>query len=150
LHFFLPIFYNYLYKSEESLASNQVGKKSRLSMKNNTNSDNEYTTVEKKLTDFENTCVAQQALKTITGKWKISIIKIVAAQCPKRFGILKRDLDHIAQGTLTTVLRELEQDGILAREAFAEIPPRVEYKLTAKGIKLLPILIELEQWYQTE
>ncbi|MCS4239556.1 DNA-binding HxlR family transcriptional regulator [Myroides gitamensis] len=119
-------------------------------MKNNTNSDNEYTTVEKKLTDFENTCVAQQALKTITGKWKISIIKIVAAQCPKRFGILKRDLDHIAQGTLTTVLRELEQDGILAREAFAEIPPRVEYKLTAKGIKLLPILVELEQWYQSE
>jgi len=119
-------------------------------MKNSTNVDNECTTVEKKLIDFEQTCIAQHALKTITGKWKISIIKIIGAQCPKRFGILKRDLDHIAQGTLTTVLRELEQDGILAREVFAEVPPRVEYKLTTKGIKLLPILDELEQWYQSE
>lgn len=119
-------------------------------MKNNTNSENECTTVEKKLTEFENTCVVQHALKAISGKWKVSIIQIIALNCPKRFGILKRDLDHIAQGTLTTVLRELESDGLLEREVFAEVPPRVEYQLTPKGKRILPILVELEQWYTSE
>ncbi|MDM1045223.1 helix-turn-helix transcriptional regulator [Myroides sp. 1354] len=119
-------------------------------MKNSTNGGNECTTVENKLIYFEDTCVAQHALKTITGKWKISIIKIIASNCPKRFGMLKKDLDHIAQGTLTTVLRELEHDGLVEREVFAEVPPRVEYKLTDKGIKLLPILVDLEEWYKNE
>lgn len=116
-------------------------------MKNNTNTENESTTVKKKLEYFENNDFTQQALKTITGKWKISIIKTIAVNCPKRFGILKKDLDTIAQGTLTTVLRELENDGLLVREVFAEVPPRVEYKLTEKGKQLLPILDTLENWY---
>ncbi|WP_413512352.1 winged helix-turn-helix transcriptional regulator [Myroides odoratus] len=119
-------------------------------MKNNTNTENEPTTVEKKLEYFENNDFTQQALKTITGKWKISIIKTIAVNCPKRFGILKKNLDTIAQGTLTTVLRDLENDGLLLREVYAEIPPRVEYKLTEKGIRLLPILEELETWYTTK
>ncbi|MDR0228352.1 MAG: helix-turn-helix transcriptional regulator [Flavobacteriaceae bacterium] len=116
-------------------------------MKNNTNIDNELNTIEKKINDFENNCAVQFALKTISGKWKTSIIQTIASNCPKRFGILKKDLDNIAQGTLTTVLRELENDGILMREVFAEIPPRVEYSLTDKGIRLLPILEELKKWH---
>ncbi|MDM1397394.1 winged helix-turn-helix transcriptional regulator [Myroides odoratimimus] len=119
-------------------------------MKNNTNTENEPNTLENNLNYFENNCVVQQALKTISGKWKTSILKTIAAQCPKRFGILKKELDNVAQGTLTTVLRELEQDGLLHREVYAEVPPRVEYMLTEKGKRVLPILDQLEKWHTTE
>lgn len=119
-------------------------------MKNNTNAENELSTAEKKIEYFEKNCQVQSALKVITGKWKTSIIKTIASQCPKRFGILKKELDNIAQGTLTTVLRELEHDGLLHREVYAEVPPRVEYMLTDKGKRLLPILEDLEQWYQSK
>lgn len=144
------VFYIYHYKIALYITCSQVGVKYRLSMKNNTNADNELSTAEKKIEYFENHCQVQAALKVITGKWKTSIIKTIASQCPKRFGILKKELDNIAQGTLTTVLRELENDGLLHREVYAEVPPRVEYMLTDKGKRLLPILEDLEQWHLSE
>lgn len=119
-------------------------------MENNTNTENELITCENKLDYFEHHCITIKALKIITGKWKVSILKTIAGECPKRFGILKKDLDNIAQGTLTTVLRELEQDGLVQRKVFAEVPPRVEYALTEKGMKLLPILNELAKWYEND
>ena len=70
----------------------------------------------------------------INGKWKISLLKIIGNECPKRFGVLKKELDNLAQGTLSGILKELESDGMILRIAYAEISPRVEYKLTEKGI----------------
>lgn len=113
----------------------------------NTNSDNETVSCTENFLFLANNCYAEQALKMINSKWKISLIKIIANECPKRFGVLKRELDNLAQGTLTTILKELENDGLILRIAYAEIPPRVEYKLTEKGIAFLPIIKSMEDWW---
>jgi len=123
----------------------QVGKQTVHSMENNTNSENECFTYSEK---SEKNSDALNTLQLISGKWKILIMKSIASECPKRFGELRKDMDSMAQGTLTTQLRELEQNGIISRKVYAEIPPRVEYKLTNLGITLLPIISELENWWK--
>lgn len=119
-------------------------------MKNDTNIENEEVSPEKKLDVEENNSATLHALKMISGKWKISLIQIIASNCPKRFGALKKELDNLAQGTLSSVLKELEKDEIIDRKLYPEIPPRVEYKLTPKGIRLLPILQSLSEWWQED
>lgn len=57
-------------------------------------------------------------------------------------------MDSMSQGTLTTQLRELEENGLICRKIYAEVPPKVEYKLSNLGITLLPIISELENWWQ--
>lgn len=116
-------------------------------MKNQTNSDNELISDSKKIELKPDNLELVSLFKVIGGKWKILLIKAVAHQCPKRFGTLKRDMENLAQGTLTAKLRELERDGILEREVFAESPPRVEYKLTPLGKTLLPVIDTLENWW---
>ncbi|ULT29107.1 helix-turn-helix transcriptional regulator [Sphingobacterium sp. E70] len=71
----------------------------------------------------------------------------MARECPKRFGELRREMDDMAQTTLTVQLRELERDGILCRQIYAESPPRVEYKLSDLGKTLLPIIERLDEWW---
>jgi DNA-binding HxlR family transcriptional regulator len=63
-----------------------------------------------------------------------------------RFGILQRGIDGISKQMLTKQLRELENDGILDRIIFAEIPPRVEYTITEKGQSLFPIIDAMRSW----
>lgn len=75
------------------------------------------------------------------------IIKSISSDCPKRFGELRREMENMAQTTLTIQLRELERDGIICRKIYAETPPRVEYKLSEVGKTLLPILDLLDQWW---
>ncbi|MNR19676.1 putative HTH-type transcriptional regulator YybR [compost metagenome] len=75
------------------------------------------------------------------------LVKAIAAQCPKRFGELRREMENVTQGTLTLQLKELERDKIISREAFAESPPRVEYKLTEIGKTLIPVIDVLEEWW---
>jgi len=113
----------------------------------NTNSDNEMVSCTENFLFFANNSYAEHALKMINGKWKISLLKIIGNECPKRFGELKRELDNLAQGTLSGILKELESDGMILRIAYAEIPPRVEYKLTEKGIAFLPIIKSMEDWW---
>lgn len=72
----------------------------------------------------------------LSGKWKILILWYVAFYRVQRFGALLRRLDGITQSTLTRQLRELEADGFLHREVYPEVPPRVEYTLTAHGREL--------------
>ena len=91
---------------------------------------------------------ALNTLQLISGKWKILIMKSIAKSCPKRFGELRKDMDSMSQGTLTTQLRELEENGLICRKIYAEVPPKVEYKLSNLGITLLPIISELENWWQ--
>ncbi|MGN7986870.1 winged helix-turn-helix transcriptional regulator [Pedobacter sp. 22226] len=96
---------------------------------------------------FLNDAPLTGVFKVIGGKWKIMLIKAIAAKCPKRFGELKREMHFLSQGPLTTQLKEMERDGLTIREAFAESPPRVEYKLTDVGKTLLPVIGVLEDWY---
>jgi len=79
------------------------------------------------------------------GKWKFIIVSYLA-QRRVRFGQLAQRLSLISRKVLTEQLKELEEDGIVRREAFAELPPRVEYSLTERGLALLPILDQLCAW----
>lgn len=90
-------------------------------------------------------CAIRPALKVIGGKWKPVILYHVM-QGKKRFGELRRLLPDASQKMLTQQLRELEQDGIIARHVYPEVPPKVEYALTALGRTLRPVMRELCKW----
>jgi DNA-binding HxlR family transcriptional regulator len=102
--------------------------------------------MEKKFIFDENTCPVTATMKVIGGKWKPILINAIYLQSPARFGELKRSLDGITQTMLTSQLRELEEDGIITRKIYAEIPPRVEYTLTEFGHTLGPIIKALAEW----
>lgn len=116
-------------------------------MQNSTNNEYKAVTNGENQDLFLNDSPLTGVFKVIGGKWKIMLIKAIAAQCPKRFGELKREMNFLSQGTLTTQLKEMERDGLILREAFAESPPRVEYKLTTVGKTLLPVIDVLEDWW---
>ena len=95
-------------------------------------------------------CVPMSKLQSVIGgKWKILILWYVAFYRVQRFGELMRRLDGITQSTLTKQLRELEQDGFLHREVYKEIPPKVEYSLTAFGESFIPVLQTMMEWSET-
>ena len=91
------------------------------------------------------TCNVTRTMGVLGGKWKLIIISHLT-QC-RRFGQLAQRLSLISRKVLTEQLRELEEDGIVRREAFAELPPRVEYSLTEYGQALLPIIDQLSAWH---
>lgn len=84
-------------------------------------------------------------LKTISGKWKTSILCHLG-MAPLRTGELKRKLPGISQRILTKQLTELENDGIVKKKVYPEVPPRVEYCLTQHGMTLRKILLEMSEW----
>ncbi|OGX82065.1 transcriptional regulator, hxlr family protein [Hymenobacter coccineus] len=86
-----------------------------------------------------------RAMGVVGGKWKPILIFTIGAK-RVRFGQLAHTVNLISRKVLTEQLKELEEDGIVIREAFAELPPRVEYRLSAHGLGLLPILEQLCQW----
>ncbi|RSK37259.1 winged helix-turn-helix transcriptional regulator [Hymenobacter metallilatus] len=90
-------------------------------------------------------CAMTRTMGVLGGKWKLIIISYLA-QRQVRFGQLAQRLSLISRKVLTEQLKELEEDGIVRREAFAELPPRVEYSLTERGQALLPILDQLCAW----
>ncbi len=90
------------------------------------------------------TCSITRTMGVLGGKWKPIIIANLAQR--RRFGQLAQRMPLISRKVLTEQLKELEEDGIVRREAFAELPPRVEYSLTEHGQKLLPILDQLCAW----
>lgn len=116
-------------------------------MEKNTIIDNEHLENEKKTSSKENNCAVTNVFKVIGGKWKVLLINAIYSNCPKRFGELRREMEDVTQSTLTTQLRELERDGIICRKAYAESPPRVEYKLTDLGKTLMPVIRSLEDWW---
>ena len=91
------------------------------------------------------TCPIEAVLKAIGGKWKILILWNLLGET-RRFGELRRRLPGISERMLIQGLRELERDGIVHREQYPEVPPRVEYSLTPKGRDLTPILNQLALW----
>ncbi len=90
-------------------------------------------------------CPVEATLDVIGGKWK-GVILFDLLEEPKRFGELRRLLPSITQRMLTHQLRELESDGLVHREVFREVPPRVEYSLTEFGRSLEPILLLMRDW----
>ncbi|BAZ04508.1 winged helix-turn-helix transcriptional regulator [Calothrix sp. NIES-3974] len=91
------------------------------------------------------TCEVETTLKVIGGRWKVLIIRELLSEV-KRFGQLQRALSGITQKMLTQQLRELEEDGIIFRQVYPQIPPKVEYSLTPKGETLKPILHAMHEW----
>lgn len=101
---------------------------------------------EKKNIFDENTCPVTATMKVLGGKWKPILINAIYFTSPARFGELKRSVVGITQSMLTSQLRELEDDGIIKRKIYAEIPPRVEYTLTEFGLTLSPIIQSMAEW----
>ena len=90
-------------------------------------------------------CVLEAALQVIGGKWKVVILHYLLPG-KQRFGELRRAMPNCTQRIMTLQLRELERDGLVKRTVFAEVPPRVEYEVTAFGRSLEPVLKRLGEW----
>ncbi|KAB8332094.1 helix-turn-helix transcriptional regulator [Scytonema tolypothrichoides VB-61278] len=93
----------------------------------------------------QNQCPVALTIEVIGGKWKPMILYSLLPGT-KRFGDLKRLLPEVTQRMLTLQLRELEEDGIVQRTVYAEVPPRVEYSLTEFGKTLEPVLLIMVAW----
>jgi DNA-binding HxlR family transcriptional regulator len=96
--------------------------------------------------DFNpNNCGVTHCLNRIGGKWKIMIIYAISKNC-NRFSLLQRAMPDISKQMLVNQLRELEADKIVERIIYAEIPPRVEYKITKYGQSLMPVIGIMQDW----
>lgn len=91
-------------------------------------------------------CPLQHAMEMIGGKWKLAILCSLSADGSVRYNDLKRKINGISNTMLAKSLRELEDDGLVQRTEFLEVPIRVEYKATEKAKELNPILLQLAQW----
>lgn len=90
-------------------------------------------------------CPVETTLLLISNRWKVLIIRELLTGT-KRFGELKKSIGHISQKVLTSNLRDMEANGLVKRDVFAEIPPHVEYSLTELGMSLKPILDAMYVW----
>jgi DNA-binding HxlR family transcriptional regulator len=91
-------------------------------------------------------CPLKRALCVIGGKWKISILCALSLQKSIRYNELKRLVPGITNTMLATSLKELEEDGMIARVQYPEMPVRVEYSLTERGCSIQDILAQLKAW----
>ena len=91
-------------------------------------------------------CPIRNILSRIGDKWSMLVLYTLETDEAKRFKELQRNIPDISQKMLTATLKMLEADGLVKREAFAEVPPRVEYSLSDKGKALLPHINALISW----
>lgn len=95
-------------------------------------------------------CPLRELLSRLGDKWSVLLI-LTLARMPQeraRFSELKRSLPDISQRMLTATLRNLERDGLISREMFAEVPPRVEYQLTELGVSILNPMRDIVNWIE--
>lgn len=90
-------------------------------------------------------CPVELTLLLISNKWKVLIIRDLL-EGTKRFSELKKSITNISQKVLTSNLREMEENGLLNRKVYPEVPPRVEYTLTKVGYSLEPLLTDMDKW----
>ena len=90
-------------------------------------------------------CGVTHFLNRIGGKWKVLIIYAISKNA-NRFSLLQKVMPDISKQMLVNQLRELEEDKIIERIIYAEIPPRVEYKMTKYGKSLMPVIAVIQQW----
>lgn len=91
-------------------------------------------------------CSVEAAIGLLDGKWKSLILWHLLTEKILRFNELKRHIPNVTQRMLTNQLRELEQDGLIIRTIYPQVPPKVEYQLSELGLTLQPILIALKKW----
>lgn len=91
-------------------------------------------------------CPLTSALRVLGGKWKLPLVWHLH-DGPLRYGVLRRRLPAISERMLIRSLRELEADGLVKRTQYPEVPPRVEYALTARSHTLVPVLNRLAEWW---
>jgi DNA-binding HxlR family transcriptional regulator len=91
-------------------------------------------------------CGIDAALDVVSGKWKGLILWELEAHGIRRFAALRRGLPGVSEKMLTQHLREMEEDGLVVRKVYAEVPPRVEYSLTDEGRALNAALAPLGLW----
>lgn len=92
------------------------------------------------------TCRVEDVVRMIGGKWKLLILRQLIFSGTTRFKQLERSVTGITQTMLTKQLRELQADGLVARQAYAEVPPRVEYSATAKARDLDDFFQSMHHW----
>ncbi len=91
-------------------------------------------------------CYFELTLAVIGGKWKPIILYHLSLAEAVRFGELRRGMADVTERMLTRQLRDLEADGLVHREVYREVPPRVEYSLTEMGRSLIPLLLQMRAW----
>ncbi|MDR1124469.1 MAG: helix-turn-helix transcriptional regulator [Deltaproteobacteria bacterium] len=90
-------------------------------------------------------CPIEFTLSLINGKWKILIMKELS-HAPLRYGAVVKCIPNVSPKVLIQQLRVMEEDGLIVRTVFPEVPPRVEYSLSEKGISIISIFMELRRW----
>ena len=93
-------------------------------------------------------CPIRNVLAHICGKWSLLVIYVMRQNDSIRFNALNRAIPDISQKVLTSTLRSLEMDGFVTRQAYAEIPPRVEYSLTDRARSFIPLVENMLAWAQ--
>ena len=91
-------------------------------------------------------CSVEAAIGILDGKWKSIILWHLLTEDTLRFGEIRKRIPNVTQRMLTNQLRELEEDGMIHREVYPQVPPKVEYSLTPLGRSLRPILLALKAW----
>lgn len=91
-------------------------------------------------------CPLEHGLSIFGGKWKSRILCVLSAKSIMRYGEIRKELANITDAVLAAMLKELAEDGLIAREQYNQMPPRVEYRLTEKGRSVLPIFQSICQW----
>lgn len=90
-------------------------------------------------------CPVATTVQMVGSKWKLLILRNLLAR-PWRFNELRKNLEGISQKVLTDSLRSMEEDSIITRTVYPEVPPRVEYSLSELGKSMRPIIKAMEQW----
>ena len=90
-------------------------------------------------------CPVQASINVLSGKWKVQILWHLSFG-PRRFAQIRRKIPKISDKVLTAQLRQLESDGVIARQASASVPPQVSYSLNREGEKLVPLMESLCAW----
>ena len=90
-------------------------------------------------------CPVETTLMLIGDKWKVLILRDLIPGT-KRFGELKKSIGNVSPKVLTAQLRDMEESGLVTRQVYAEVPPKVEYSLTELGKSLKPILDSMQEW----
>ncbi|BCJ98600.1 winged helix-turn-helix transcriptional regulator [Anaerocolumna chitinilytica] len=94
----------------------------------------------------DKSCPIEHTVNLIGHKWKVLILRNLFNNGTQRFNDLSKGINKISQKMLTQQLRQLEEDGIISRKVYPEVPPKVEYSLTELGQSLKPILDEMNTW----
>lgn len=102
--------------------------------------------IRNKIVNGDYHCEKELTLSVISGKWKVVILWHLGVEGPHRFSDLQRLFPKISHKILTQQLRELMEDGIVHREVYPDIPPKVEYSMTELGMTLLPIVEMMYEW----